>query len=39
MPGKIKNISVLMPAYNCGSIFTGNPGILNQTFKDFEFVY
>lgn len=35
----IKNISVLMPAYNCGEyIFATIKSILNQTFKDFELV-
>lgn len=39
MPGKIKNISVLMPAYNCGKyISQAIRSILNQTFKDFEFI-
>lgn len=39
MPGKIKNISVLMPAYNCGKYISQATGsILNQTFKNFEFV-
>jgi glycosyltransferase involved in cell wall biosynthesis len=39
MPENIKNISVLMPAYNCGKyIRTAINSILNQTFKDFEFI-
>lgn len=39
MPEKIKKISVLMPAYNCGK-YLGHSikSILNQTYKDFEFI-
>lgn len=39
MPEKIKKISVLMPAYNCGKYISQSiKSILNQTFKDFEFI-
>jgi len=39
MPESVKNISVLMPAYNCGKyIAVSIRSILNQTFKEFEFI-
>lgn len=39
MPENIKNISVLMPAYNCAKyIGAAIKSILNQTFKEFEFI-
>ncbi len=39
MPEKIKQISVLMPAYNCGKYITqAVKSILNQTYKEFEFI-
>ncbi len=39
MPEGIKQISVLMPAYNCGKYINHSiKSILNQTFKEFEFV-
>jgi glycosyltransferase involved in cell wall biosynthesis len=39
MPEEIKHISVLMPAYNCGKYITHSiKSILNQTFKEFEFI-
>ncbi len=39
MPEQIKNISVIMPAYNCGKYVTSAiKSILNQTYKDFEFI-
>lgn len=39
MPENIKYISVLMPAYNCGKyIKSAIDSILNQTFKEFEFI-
>jgi glycosyltransferase involved in cell wall biosynthesis len=39
MPKKSINISVLMPAYNCGKYIRSSiKSILNQTFKDFEFI-
>jgi len=39
MPEEIKNISVLMPTYNCGKYISQSiKSISNQTFKDFEFV-
>ena len=39
MPESIKNISVLMAAYNCGNyINAAIKSILNQTFKEFELI-
>src|SRR6266487_3978128 len=39
MPENIKNISVLMPAYNCGNYIADSiKSILNQTFKEFELI-
>lgn len=39
MPEVIKQISVLMPAYNCGKyIKSAIYCVLNQTYKDFEFI-
>ncbi len=39
MPGKISQISVLMPAYNCGEYIKSAIGsILCQTFKEFELI-
>lgn len=39
MPGSIENISVLMPAFNCGKyIGAAINSILNQTFKKFELI-
>ncbi len=39
MPGVIKQISVLMPAYNCGKyIKSAINSILNQTYREFEFI-
>src|SRR5438132_11921709 len=39
MPEPVKNISVLMPAYNCGKYIAQSiNSILNQTYKDFEFI-
>jgi len=39
MPGKINNITVLMPAYNCGHYISQSiKSILNQTYKEFEFI-
>src|SRR5215207_4826322 len=39
MPDKIKYISVLMPAYNCGKyIHNSIKSILSQTYQDFEFI-
>lgn len=39
MPEKIKNISVLMPTFNCGKYVKQSvQSILNQTFKDFELI-
>jgi glycosyltransferase involved in cell wall biosynthesis len=39
MPGELKNISVLMPAYNSGKYIAASiKCILNQSIKDFEFV-
>jgi glycosyltransferase involved in cell wall biosynthesis len=39
MPDKIKQISVLMPAYNCGKyIGSAIKSVLNQTYKNFEFI-
>ena len=36
---EIKNITVLMPAYNCGKYISfAIKSILNQTFRDFEFL-
>ena len=39
MPENIKNISVLMPAFNCAKyIGAAIKSILNQTYKEFEFI-
>ncbi|HWA06458.1 MAG TPA: glycosyltransferase [Ignavibacteria bacterium] len=39
MPEEIKNLSILMPVYNCGKYVRGAiKSILNQTFTDFEFI-
>jgi glycosyltransferase involved in cell wall biosynthesis len=39
MPEAIKNISVLMPAFNCGKYIAASiRSILNQTYKEFEFI-
>ncbi|MBZ0204512.1 MAG: glycosyltransferase [Ignavibacteria bacterium] len=39
MPEKIRNISVLMPAYNCGNYIAASiKSILNQTFSSFELI-
>lgn len=39
MPGRINNITVLMPAYNCAKYIKASiRSILNQTYKDFEFL-
>lgn len=39
MPDPIKNISILMPAYNCGRYIAQSiKSILNQTFKEFELI-
>lgn len=36
---EIKNITVLMPAYNCGKYISfAIKSVLNQTFRDFEFL-
>lgn len=37
MSGRIKNITVLMPAYNCANYIKASvKSILNQTYRDFE---
>jgi glycosyltransferase involved in cell wall biosynthesis len=37
MPGRIKNITVLMPTYNCAEYIKASArSILNQSFSDFE---
>lgn len=39
MSDSIKNITVLMPAYNCGKYISSSIlSILNQTFREFEFL-
>ncbi len=39
MPEAIKNITVLMPAFNCGKYIAASiQCILNQTYKEFEFI-
>jgi glycosyltransferase involved in cell wall biosynthesis len=39
LPEVIKNISVLMPVYNCGEYVSyAIKSILQQTFRDFEFI-
>lgn len=39
MAGKVKNISVLMPAYNCAKYISASiRSVLNQTYKDFELI-
>ena len=39
MPKRTINISVLMPVYNCSQyVSAAVKGILNQTFKEFEFI-